>query len=303
MATPSSVFLTGATGFVGRRVLARLAQDAAVRVTALVRGTPPQLPVARPDWRFVRGDLADPAVPLPIERGQVVLHLAAVTGKARPEEYFRVNARGTERLALASREAGAARLVCVSSVAAGFADQRRYPYAWSKVAAERAAARSGVPAVIVRPTMVLGAGSPVARGLEQLACAPVPVVFGAGARLVQPVSVDDLVTVLLAIAAEPDLAGQTIDVGGPERLTMGDLLLRVRRAHGLPARPLLHLPLTLARLTLAALEPPLFPLLPLTAGQLASFANDGTARPHPLVGRFAGQMQTVDEMVGMAAHD
>jgi hypothetical protein len=43
---------------------------------------------------------------------------------------------------------------------------------------------------------------------------------------------------------------------------------------------------------LALIEKPLLPLLPLTAGQLASFANDGVAQPHPLVAKFLPRQRT-----------
>ena len=66
--------------------------------------------------------------------------------------------------------------------------------------------------------------------------------------------------------------------------------------------------LDLARLrdldaALAAVEPFLFPLLPLTAGQLASFANRGTARPHPVVDALRPRMRGIDAMIAPARDD
>jgi hypothetical protein len=60
---------------------------------------------------------------------------------------------------------------------------------------------------------------------------------------------------------------------------------------------MLHLPLGLTRLALAALEPVLFGALPLTAGQLASFANPGTARPDPLIGRLHSPRLGIADML------
>ena len=52
---------------------------------------------------------------------------------------------------------------------------------------------------------------------------------------------------------------------------------------------------------LAAVEPALLPVLPLTAGQLASFANDGVARKHPRTDPFQDSLKTVDSMLATLA--
>jgi len=142
----------------------------------------------------------------------------------------------------------------------------------------------------------------VGTGLARLALAPLPVLFGPGDLPVQPIHVDDVVTALLTLAAG-DADGTTVELGGPEVLSMRDLLLRIRAAHGRAFRSPLRLPLGPWRTALAAVEPFLFPLLPLTAGQLASFANRGTARPHPVVDALRPRMRGIDAMIAPARDD
>jgi len=60
---------------------------------------------------------------------------------------------------------------------------------------------------------------------------------------------------------------------------------------------LVHVPIEPLRASLALLQRLVGPALPLTAGQLASFANDGTAAPHPWVEPFIPQMQSIDAML------
>ncbi len=279
------LFLTGATGFVGRRLLERLPSDLLTDIRCLTRH-PEQLPASPargPRWEPVPGDLSAPERWAGRLAGvQTVLHLAALTGKARPSAFEAVNHTATRRLVEHARAAGVTRFIFVSSVAAGFADQRHYPYAQSKARAEQAVLASGLDALIVRPTMVLGPGSAVLTGLRRLATAPVAIVFGAGRMPVQPIHVDDLADLLIAALALQPLGRQTIDAGGPEVVELRDLLRRIRMASTGRPGPVLHLPLAPVRAILAALEPVAFSLLPFTAGQLASFANAGTAKPTPL---------------------
>lgn len=284
--------LTGASGLVGRRVVHLLLAEAASApraVTLLVRNAsavalPTNLPA---NWRVIQYDLADPGL-LPtavIPPGAIVLHLAAATGRQATEAMRRVNVEGTRRLAAAAAGAGASHLVLVSSTAAGFANRRWYPYAEAKRAAEAVVRGAGVPVTIVRPTMVFGPGSPVQAGLERLALGRLPIVLGSGGVQVQPIHVDDLAASLMALAAAPPVGDVPVDVGGRDRVTVRELLGRMRVARAHPPRRLWRVPLGVPRLMLAVAEQVLGPRLPVTAGQLASFLNDTIADPHPALAR------------------
>jgi NADH dehydrogenase len=216
-----------------------------------------------------------------------VLHLAAVTGKAAPADYQRGNVETTRALLGACDRAGVSRFVFVSTIAATFADRRFYPYAESKIAAEALVAASPINSVIVRPTMILGPGSPIELSLGKLAGLPVSPMFGDGLRRVQPIDVDDVVDVLAALAQGASIGDGVIEIGGRDTYDLRELYARLRTAHGKAGSPrLMNLPLRLIRQMLAAVEKPLLPLLPLTAGQLATFANDGVAAPHPAAARL-----------------
>ena len=73
-----------------------------------------------------------------------VVHLAAVTGKSRPETYFQVNREGTRALIGECKHAGTKRLLYISTIAAKFTNQHRYYYAQSKRQAEEAVSRGGL---------------------------------------------------------------------------------------------------------------------------------------------------------------
>lgn len=278
----SVIVVTGASGFLGRRVVERLAARGD-RVIGVARSARPANLPAGADW--VSADLSNPgAYESALKGADVVLHLAAITGKARPAEFRRVNVEATETLLAAAERAGVERFVFVSSIAVAFADRRHYPYSDSKAAAEAVVRASRLKTTIVRPTMILGAGSPIQQSLEKLARLPVAPMFGDGKTMVNPVEVDDVAALLAALAHEPDATGAVIEIGGPGAYPMTELFARLRPDGATPK--FLHLPLKPLRALLALMEGPLLPVMPLTAGQLASFANDGVAKPSTLVDRL-----------------
>ncbi len=250
-------------------------------------------------WTLVRGDLAEPyAWAQHLEGADAVLHLAASTGKVPRDEHFRVITTGTRNLVQAARTASVKRFLFVSSVAAGFRNRRFYHYADAKLAAEAEVRTSGMDWLIVRPTMVLAPDSPVLAGLRKLAMLPVPVVFGDGDNPVQPVAVNDLAAILVAALAERHWGGLCLTVGGPETITTGELLRRIRAlAQGATGRSL-HLPLWPIATLLGVLEPLLFPVLPFTAGQLATFANPSVGEPSSLLDRLPRPSTTLSHMLG-----
>ncbi|MFQ5466294.1 MAG: NAD-dependent epimerase/dehydratase family protein, partial [Thermodesulfobacteriota bacterium] len=216
-------------------------------------------------------------------------------------EYFRVNTEATEVLLRECRDAGVRRFVFVSTVAVKFDDIRRYPYARSKLAAEKSVARSGLDYAIVRPAIVIGPGSGTWDSLSRLALAPVCPIFGDGRTPIQPIYVDDLVRSIVSIVEEDALGGETLDLGGPEKVSIEEFIRRIHRSMRGRDPRVLHVPLGLLVPMLTVLETFAYSYLPFTVGQLASFRFDGTTAVNPLRAAGRGEMKGVDEMIGLAS--
>lgn len=269
----SNLLVTGAGGFAGRRLVRRL-RAAGHAVTGLDRSLPP---AAEPAAQRLCADLNAPQDYASALRGvDTVLHLAAATGKATPEEHFRSNANGTECLVEQCRAAGVARLLFVSTIAVKFPDKRRYPYAQAKERAEGLVRGSGLSFVIARPTILVGPGAGVLAGLQKLAALPLIPVFGSGRVRVQPLWVDDFIEFLVEILEQSSFDGETVELGGPDPLTIEELLQEVRTVATGRRGPTLHLPLGLVVPFLSAVEAVGFRGLPVSVGQLSSFRFDGT---------------------------
>jgi NADH dehydrogenase len=272
----SRIFVTGASGFVGRRVVADLV-GTGQSIVALSRVA--GLASPGPGVQWVTGDLLDPdSYRSALSSCDTVIHLAAATGKASRADHARVNVAGTECLVQAARQAGVSRFLFVSSVAVTFPRIAGYHYAAAKRAAEAVVRSSGLYYVIVRPTIVLGQGSPVAGALRKLANLPVVIVPGSGRARVQPIDVDDLARAIVRTACADRFENRIVEIGGPEVLTIQDLVLGLRDATRSPRPSVVHIPLFLLRPPLRIAEAVgLGRLLPLTAGQLSSFEFDGVA--------------------------
>jgi len=304
MPTPHrTLFVTGASGLVGRALIARLAPrrvpdgkgERPDRVFGLSRNV---TAASASNLRMVQGDLSRPqAWREQLAAADAVVHLAALTGKARPAELERVNVEGTRTLVEAATAAGVRRFFHVSTIAATYPETDRYPYAQSKVRAEEVVRSSGLEWSILRPTIVLGKRAPAWNSMRTLAGLPVVPCFGDGTARVQPVLAGDLADAIATWSATDEFVGQELDVGGPEVLTFEDLLRRVRAALGRGRGPLVHLPARLAIHALSLVEPALLPVLPLSAGQLYPFVYDSTAAPNALTERLGPGMRDVDGML------
>ncbi len=290
------IVVTGATGFVGRALMTRLAKDERCSITALSRTTD-SLPefAGNPRVRCVRARLDEPASYSRELRGAaLVVHVAALVGKASPDEFTRANVEATRALLETATENGVRRFLHVSTIAVKYPEKSHYAYARSKEAAEALVRASRLDWAIARPTMVLGRGSSPGASMVKLARGPWVPIFGAGSVRVQPIDVGDLADCLLDVIGEREFGGRTLEFGGPEVATFRELLARLHlRFAKKPAR-MLHIPLGLAIGTTAMLEPLFRSLMPLTAGQLYAFAYDSNAASNSIVERRRGSMKTID---------
>jgi nucleoside-diphosphate-sugar epimerase len=246
------IVLTGASGFIGQAFVETLTSRGKPFL-ALSRNP-------RPGFKAI-GDIADKDDWSQELRGaSAVIHLAA-RAHVRKEQaadpadaYRRTNVAATERLARAAAECGVKRLVFISSIAVnGKETQPGRPfteqdapapvdlYGISKLQAEQAlrqiAQETGLEVVSIRPPLVYGPNVPSNfRAMMQWIAKGVPLPLGAVGNLRTLCAVDNLVDLALLCVEHEAAAGQTFLVGDGEDLSTTDLLRRVGRFMGRPAR-------------------------------------------------------------------
>jgi nucleoside-diphosphate-sugar epimerase len=251
------VLVTGASGFVGGHACRELLERGH-SVTALVR-RPGSAPSGASE---VRGDLgasdgAALAEAVATAAPECVIHLAAEIASQRSAERIQaVNVDGTRRLVEACRAAGSPRFVFASTVVTGDAhgalldEQSELPvqtaYGRSKQAGERLVRESGLPAAIIRPSHVYGAGGwYVEEFVTRLRQPGRFAVIGKGDNWWDVVRVEDVATALCE-AAERAPAGALYHVADDEPITFRDFIALTAEALGVgPPR---SIPAPIARL-------------------------------------------------------
>jgi NADH dehydrogenase len=236
------ILITGASGFLGRRLVQRaLAQGRNVR--ALVRR--PAADLDLPADVLYQGDVTDPATLAgAVEGVEAVIHAAATTSETAPDEALsrRTNVEGTLNLMAACKEAGVRRWIQISSLSANPANTS--VYGRTKFAADEAVRRSGLDWTILQPGTIYGPGGRglfakmvrMTRGLPLV----VPV-LGSGKQTMRPIYVDDAADAALACIAQEATFDRTYALGCRDVITFNDFLRGVLRGQG-KRKLLLHIP-------------------------------------------------------------
>jgi NADH dehydrogenase len=303
MTKKPSLLITGAAGFVGTQLLAHLDTSKYQTIYCLDRKREDiQLPVLpgqeREKITTIQGDLLNSSTYESIlEQVDTVIHLAAVTGKVNPKDYFKVNAYATMLLLDRCKKAGVKHFLFFSSIAVTFKNKYRYFYAQSKEQAESYVKTSGLKFTILRPTMIMGKGSPVFTGLARLAGLPIIPVFGKGKTRIQPVHVMDVVKAIQTIENDSRYSDEVLELGGPEVISINEFMKKIALSRGKKKPRTFHLPIGLIGFFLSILERVVYGLLPLTVGQLASFRNEGTAEENSLLKQLSPGMMGIEKII------
>jgi NADH dehydrogenase len=279
------VLVTGANGFVGRRVVQALVASGRP-VRAMVRN-PGSYSGTGAGVEVVAGDLTDPAsLRRAVDGAAAVISTAAVTGARKPPPggYDRVNVQGIADLATAATAARVDRVVHFGGI--DRVEGRPGPYLAGRRRGEDALRAAGVPWTILQPSVQFGPGSEFIKAMAGLARLPVVPVAGDGSMRIQLVHVDDVARCALDCLQGSARLGREIEIGGPEALTYDDILDVIGSAHGRRSVPKLHAPLRLVGVQARLLQ--VLPRPPVTPAALELLAEDNVALSLEVVEREFG---------------
>ncbi len=287
------IAMTGATGYVGRAVVQKLLRrDHEVR--ALTRRPDRVGPLADQGVELLEGDLSSPAALGSLVEGtQAVVHLVGIIAESGAQTFDAVHVRGTGALLAAAREAEVGLFVHMSALGAR-PDGGATRYHATKWEGEEAVRASGLPHVILRPSIVAGPGN-VALGkmVNMIRFSPVVPVIGDGRYEMQPAWLGDVAEAFALALERPDLRG-SFDLGGAERLTYHRVLDHLEAALGVRRRRV-SVPVGIARFAAAA-GAALPNLTPITPEQLQMLLEGSTTANNALESRFGVQPKPFAEV-------
>lgn len=226
------VLVTGATGYVGGRLVPRLAARG-WRVRAMAR-RPEALAGRFPAGvEACAGDVLDPAG---LERAlsgvETAFYLVHSMGAASFEENDR---QGARNFGAAARAAGVRRIVYVGGL--GRAGEELSPHLRSRQEVGRLLGEAGTPVLELRASIVIGSGSlsfEMIRSLTERL--PVMVTPRWVHVQAQPIAIDDLLDYLEEAAQAPADRCRVYEVGGADRVSYADIMREYARQRGLPLR-------------------------------------------------------------------
>ncbi len=271
------ILVTGGTGVLGSAIVAEL-QKQGQSVAVLGRDAAKIQRVFGDGVEARSGDVTHPETLAPAMAGidtvinTVQFPTSPVEVPRRGWTFEQVDYQGTVNQVDAAKGAGVRRFVYVSAVGA----DANGPKHWFryKAMAEEHLQNSGVEWTIVRPTWIYG---PRDHSLNRLLgfskFLPFIPFFGDGKQDMQPVFIDDVGRVVTEAARAPEAANQLFELGGPEVMSMNQVMQTGLQVMG-RKRLILHQPLVLGRLIGSLLS-----LQPLITPTLTADAVDFISRP------------------------
>ncbi len=246
------ILLTGATGYVGGRLLRRL-EDENRRLRCLTRRPSVLARRVAPTSEIVAGDLLEPESLAPAMTGvQVAYYL--VHSMDAPGSFEELDRRAASNFAKSAREAGIRQIVYLSGLGSG---GDLSPHLASRHEVGEILRGSGVVTTELRASVVIGAGSASFETLRAVVeCLPaIPAPKGVETAA-QPIAIGDLVDYLVAALNLPPRSA-IFEIGGDDRVTYAEVMREYARQRKLRRRvvPLPRQTLRASRLMLGVLTP------------------------------------------------
>jgi uncharacterized protein YbjT (DUF2867 family) len=272
----------GGSGFLGRRIVRRLAADGAeVRVAVRHPERAARLVEGGEAGRVsaVHADVWDEATVAPAVAGaDAVVNTVGHYAERGDASFEAIHGQGARHVADAAAAAGARGLVHISGIGAD--PKSDSPYVRARATGERLVREAFPAATILRPSVMFGPDDAFLNTLAALArVMPALPLFGSGEVRLQPVYVDDVAAAVGKALATPAAAGQLYELGGPRAYTYKALVRLVLEQTG-RARLLLPVPYAVWH-ALAAVSAPL-PRRPISRDQVRLMQKDNVVSPGAL---------------------
>jgi NADH dehydrogenase len=295
------ILVTGATGFVGPKVVHAL-RERDLPVRCLVRKPSSTEATTLAAWgcELVEGDMTDAgSLMRAVEGAEVVVHLVAIR-QGSDDQFRQVMEQATRDLVAVATPVGVRRTVLMSALGTSEQSRDLVPYYRAKWEMEQTVAASGLEYVVFRPSFIFGRDGGILPTFTKLArLAPVTPIIGSGTQRIQPIWVDDVASYFAAAVALPEANGRIFELGGPETVSWNEFWAQLKQLLG-QRRPSMHVPVGLMRVN-AILTEWLPGDIPLTRDLLKMLEHgDNTVSNEDAVQTFGLTLVPLDEQLRRA---
>ena len=228
-ASGSTVLLTGATGYIGGRLL-KVLECRGIGVRCLARRPEFLRPRLGPGSEVVAGDLTDEdsvrAALRGIRAAYYLVHSMSSAGGFEEEDR-----KAAVTFARCARDAGVERIIYLGGLGSG---PGLSPHLASRQEVGRILRESGVPTLEFRASIIIGSGSLSFEMIRALADRlPVMITPRWVRTRAQPIGIEDVLAYLVDALTVPCSASAVYEIGGPDQASYGDLMLEYARQRGL----------------------------------------------------------------------
>ena len=269
------ILVTGGTGFIGQALIRHLLEDGReVRTLLRPSSQTPNLPKGLPVEAAMSDVNDERSLRTAMVGVDTVYHLVGGEWLGVQEDLAVVEIDGIKTVLQVAEQTGVQRIVYLSHLGADRASA--YPVMKVKGIVEEFIRRSELTYTILRSGLVFGQQDHFTTALAKL-MAVYPLIFflpSPGKALIQPLWVEDLATLLTWLLDNPEMNNQTVEIGGPEYLSIFEVVESVMQATGMN-RYLIGLRPSYLRLVAITLEY-LYPAFPHSVYWLDYLANDRT---------------------------
>lgn len=238
------ILVVGASGYVGGRLVPRLAAQGHELI--LASRNPRPLEARFPDALVVRADLLEPASLAPAVDGVELAYYLAHSMGASKSGFAERDVQAAANLGRAAAAVGVRRMVYLGWLAD--AESGRSHHVASRHRAGAELASHGVPVTEFRASLIIGSGSASFEAVRHLTeRLPVMVTPRWVATRSQPIAIRDVLDYLVA-AVDDSTASGVIEIGGPDVLSFGGMMMAYARQRGL-RRVIVPVPVMAPRLS------------------------------------------------------
>ncbi len=234
------VFVTGASGFVGRYLIPELIK-LNYEVTIFVRENSFLDNVKDLPIQIRKGDILNKQeLEAALPKEAVVVHLAALLRNATYGEYYDIHVEGTKNLIAACKEKGIKRIIAISTTST--LAQKRTPYGETKKIADLLFQASKLDITILKPDFIYGKGGPGFTNIVNIVKKfPIIPVIGDGKYRKQPIHVTDVVKAILSALEYHTTIGKSYVVAGNESIPFEDIIKAIKEELQIK-KTIFHLP-------------------------------------------------------------